>query len=79
MRDGARRRLGDGAVERRGVPRLPDDAVRAGGIDGAQNRADVVRILDAVEHDDQRRLRRRGGDELLDAVVARRLDIRAMP
>ena len=38
------------------MPRLAHDAVRAGGVGGAQDRADVVRILDPVEHDDQRRL-----------------------
>ena len=39
------------AAARRG---LTDDAVRAGGIDGTDDCADVVRILDAVEHDEQR-------------------------
>ena len=52
VRDGAGRRLRRRAVERRRVPRLPDDAVGAGRVDRPQNRADVVRILDAVEHDD---------------------------
>ena len=51
----------------RRVPRLPDDAVGAGGVDRPQDRADVVRILDAVEHDDQRRARSRAVDEILDA------------
>ena len=54
---GAGRCLGRRAVERRRPPRLPDDAGRAGGVDRAQDRADVLRILDAVEHDDQRRAR----------------------
>ena len=62
------RRLGGDAVERRGVARLPHDAVRAGGIDGPQDRADVVRILDAVEHDDQRR-RRRGAPSTSSATL----------
>ena len=34
---------------------LPHETARARGVDGPQNRADVVRILDAVEHDDERR------------------------
>ena len=50
--DRAGRRLGRRAAERRRVPRLADDAVGAGRIDRPQDRADVVRILDAVEHDD---------------------------
>ena len=58
MRHRAGRRLRRRAVERRGVPRLPDDAIGAGRIDRPEDRADIVRILDAVEHDDQRRRRR---------------------
>ena len=64
VRDRAGRRLRRRAVERRRVTRLPDDAVRAGRVDRPQNRADVVRILDAVEHDDQRRRGRGRVDEL---------------
>ena len=52
----AGRRLGRRAVERRRAPRLPHHARRAGRIDRPQDRADVLRILDAVEHDDQRRI-----------------------
>ena len=39
---------------RRRVACLPDDARSPGSIDRAQNRAEVVRILDAVEDDDER-------------------------
>ena len=39
---------------------------------GPQNRADVVRILDPVEHDEQRRLLARGRDQILDRVAPRR-------
>jgi hypothetical protein len=46
--------LGGCAVERRGPPLLHYDAMRARGIDRAQDRANVVRILDPVEHDDER-------------------------
>ena len=71
VRHRAGRRLRRRAVERRRVPRLPHDAVGAGRIDGPQDRADVVRILDAVEHDDQRRAGRRL-DQIRDVVrVAR--------
>ena len=59
VRHRAGRRLRRNAVERRGVPRLPHDTVRARRIDRPQDRPDVVRILDAVEHDDERRRRRR--------------------
>ena len=52
------------------MPRLPDDAIAAGGIDRAQDRSDVVRILDAVEHDDERRPRR-ADHQILDAEVRR--------
>ena len=52
------RRLRGNTVERRGMTRLPHDAVRAGRVDRPQDRAHVVRIFDAVEHDDQRRRRR---------------------
>ena len=37
------------------MPRLSDDPVRAGRVDSAQDRAEVVRIFDAVEDNDQRR------------------------
>ena len=40
----------------------------------AQNRADVVRILDAVEHHEQRRVGAAAGDELLDRRIPRRHD-----
>ena len=40
-------------IERGGPARLTDHAVAARGIERAQNRPDVVRILDAVEHDDE--------------------------
>ena len=59
MRDRAGRRLRGDAVERRRMPLLADDAVPPAASTRAQDRADVVRILDAVEHDEQRRLRRR--------------------
>ena len=58
----------------RRVPRLPHDAVAARRIDRPQDRADVVRILDAVEHDDQRR-RLRADHQILDAVARRVRDV----
>ena len=64
VRERPGRRLADHAVERRGVPRLPDDAVRTRPHRRPQDRADVVRILDAVEDDEERRGRRRRGDQL---------------
>ena len=47
------------AVDRRGAPRLPNHAVDARRVGDAQDRAEVVRVLDAVEHDDERRAVRR--------------------
>ena len=64
VRHGARRRFRGDAVERRRMPRLPHDAVRTRRIDGPQDGADVVRILDAVEHDEQRRRGRAPLDDL---------------
>ena len=53
--DRAGRRLGRRAVERRGMPRLPHHAIGARRIHRSENRADVLRILDAVEHHEQAR------------------------
>jgi hypothetical protein len=50
------------------MARLADDAVAAGGVDRAQDGADVVRILNLIQHDDQRRAFR-AGDQILDAQV----------
>ena len=44
-----------------------------------QDRAEVVRILDAVEHDDEWSGRRRGFDQFAQAVVARPFDLRHDP
>ncbi len=57
-------------VEGGGAARLPDEAVRARGVHASQDRADVVRVLDAVEHDEQGRA---AGvlHELADAVLPR--------
>jgi hypothetical protein len=43
------------AVEPRGMTRLADHPVRAGRIDRPEDRAEVLRVLDPVEHHDQRR------------------------
>jgi hypothetical protein len=51
---GSGRGFGCRAVERRRAARLPDYAVCPSRVSRPQNRADIVRILDAVEHDDQR-------------------------
>ena len=64
----AGRRLGRGAAERRRPPALHHDAVDAGGVGRPQDRAEVVRILDAVEHDDQRGPPR-AAHQILDAVI----------
>ena len=54
--NGARRCLGRHAVAAPRDRRLwIDDAVDARRIGGPQDRSEVVRILDAVEHDDERR------------------------
>ena len=66
VRHGAGRRLRGRAVEPRRVARLTDDAVSARRIDRAQDRADIVGILDLIEHDEERRAAR-PGDQILDA------------
>ena len=55
VRHRAGRRLRRSADQRRRPSRLHDDAIDAGRIGRPKNRAEVVRILDAVEHHDQRR------------------------
>ena len=69
---------------------LAHDAVGARGVDASQDRADVVRILDAVEHDDERRPGRPGheigdadrcgfrqvrGDALVHAAARRAIEL----
>ncbi len=61
------------------MPFLADDAVATGCVDAAHDRADVVRILDAVEDDEQRWVRCRAVDELLHAVITRRVNFRRNP
>jgi hypothetical protein len=53
--DGAGRGLGRRSFERRRAAGLPDHAAPAARIHRAKNGADVLRILDFVEHHDQRR------------------------
>jgi hypothetical protein len=48
------------------MTRLSHDPMRARRVDGPQDGADVVRIFDAVQDDDERRALG-GGDEFLDA------------
>ncbi len=52
------------------MPRLAHNAVGAGRVGRAKNGPDVVRILDAVQDDDERRFARRG-DEICDVVRRR--------
>src|SRR4029077_161307 len=65
VRHGACRGLRGGPVERSRVPRLPDEPVGARGVDRTQDRTHVMRVLDAVEDDDEWRTRR-AGDEVAD-------------
>ena len=59
-------------AERRRMPGLTNHAVRAGRVDAAKDRAEVVRILDAVEHDEQRRRRRvRVANQIVEIVNPR--------
>ena len=57
------------------MTRLSHDTVATGRIDGAKNRADVVRILDAVEHDEQRCGGSGRFDNVAQRVVARIVDL----
>src|SRR5262245_3633016 len=69
----ARRRSSRRTIERCGMTRLPNDAVRASAVGAAKNRADVLRILDAVEDDEPGRPDG-AGDELLERVRGDRLN-----
>src|SRR4051812_6009046 len=61
------------------MTRLSHDTVGTGRIDGAKNGANVVRILDAVEHDEQRCGGSGRFDEGAQRVVARIIDLRDDP
>ena len=52
--DGARRGLADGRRDLRGAALGDHDAGRAGALGGAADRAEVLRVLDLVERDEQR-------------------------
>src|SRR5579863_4155298 len=72
---GASRRFHRGAIERRRVAGLPYDARPAHRINRSDNRTDILGILDAIEHDDERRT---GGlaNQLLDRVGRKGLHLR---
>ena len=77
--DGAGRRLDGGRRERRLAARREQDAVHAGRLGAAQERADVLRILERVEDEDERRLAalgRAGQDVVERREPARRDDER---
>ena len=82
MRAGDVRDLGDGHVLARSGRNFCDGArhagraalgnhhaVRAGRVGRAQDRAQIVRIFHAIEHDDQRIFRALGGDHIFEIVV----------
>ena len=75
----AARDLGDGRVDADGVVLRRDHGVRAGAVGDAQAGAEVVRVGDAVEDEDERRLAARFGrlERVVERVAARdRLDDR---
>ena len=61
MLDGAGRGLYRGRAERRLPMGREQDPVHAGGLRAAQKRADVVGVLERIEHEDERRLLAFGG------------------
>ncbi|MEJ7696283.1 MAG: hypothetical protein WKF78_06630 [Candidatus Limnocylindrales bacterium] len=61
MLDGAGRSLDGGRTERRLPMGREEDAVHACGLRAAQEGADVVRILERIEDEDERRLATPGG------------------
>jgi lysophospholipase L1-like esterase len=67
MRQRTCRRLAGRAAERRGVPRLPDDAVRPCRIHRPEDRAEVMRIFDPIEHNEECG-RRRVADKIVELV-----------
>ena len=76
---GAARDLGDRRVDADRVVLRRDHRVRAGAVGDAQAGAEVVRIGDAVEHEDERRLAGRFGslERVVERMAARdRLDAR---
>ena len=73
MREGSRRRLRH-RTECGGPPLLPHDAVDAGGLADAEDSAHILRILDTVQHQYQRGMRRLG-DQLVKGEQSRRLHI----
>ena len=74
--DGAGRRLDRRRAERRLAMRREQDAVHAGRLGAAQERPDVVRILERVEDEDERRLAalRGPGEDVVQAREPARFD-----
>src|ERR1700752_1223916 len=62
MLAGSGRGFGDGSGDGGGAAFGDDEAVGSGGVGGAQDGSEIVGILDAVEHNDQRILVSLGGD-----------------
>jgi hypothetical protein len=67
MRYSSGRRFGSSTTKRRGSATLHDHAVGSGSINGPQDRPEVVRVLDSVEYNEQRRPLRTA-NQLLDIV-----------
>ena len=69
MLAGARGRLGHSRGHARRAALRDHHSVGAGGIGGAKNRTQVVRIFNSIEHHDQRILPALGGDHVIQMVV----------
>ena len=74
VRESTSRRLRGRTTQRRRSPRLKHHAINTGRIGCSQDRADIVRILDAIEHDDERSPVR-AAHQLRDAVLGAFLDV----
>jgi hypothetical protein len=64
------RATGSGGSDAHGAAFRDDDAVGAGGVGGADDGAEVVRVLDAIEDDDEGVLAAALGEEVVEIVVA---------
>ena len=73
---GAGRGLDSGRAQWRLAVRREQDAMDPGRLGTAQEAADVVRVLEGVEDEDERRLAafQRSGQDVVEARVAARLD-----
>jgi hypothetical protein len=72
--------LGDDAGDGRGAALGQDDAVDAGAVGGAQQRAEVVRVFDAVEREEELAVEAgAGGEQVFDGEELALADSARLP